>query len=68
MIVVRDVLALVFPTGNEGWVEEGSGLRLRGEFSVHLGMFGDLGVKECGSTGRAALWDMGINGVTMPHC
>ena len=27
-IVVRDVLALVFPTGNEGWVEDGSGLRV----------------------------------------
>ena len=36
-IVVRDVLALVLQTGNEGWVEDGSGLRIRGEFSVHLG-------------------------------
>ena len=26
-IVVRDVLALVFPAGNEGLVEDGSGLR-----------------------------------------
>ena len=25
-IVVRNVLALVLPTGNEGWVEDGSGL------------------------------------------
>ena len=49
VIVVRDVLALVFPTGNEGRVEDGSRLRGGSEFSVHLGVLGELG---CGNMGQ----------------
>ena len=66
-VVIRDVFTLVFPASDEWWVEEGSGLRIRGEFSVHLGMLGELGVRECGSAGRSALWDMRVDGVTMPR-
>ena len=29
-------------------------------------MFGEFVLRECGSTGRLALRDMGINGVTVP--
>ena len=38
-IVIRDVLAVIFSTGDEGWVEEGSGLGVCGERTVHLRMF-----------------------------
>ena len=65
-IVVRDVLALVFPAGNEGVVEDGSGFRVRREVSVHLGVLGELGLRECWSSGSAELWYMGVDGVTMP--
>ena len=37
------------------------------ELSVHLGVLGELGLRECGSAGGSALWDMGIDGVTMPR-
>ena len=67
-VVVRNVLALVLPTGNEWWVQGGSGLRIRGEFSVHLGVLGELGLKECGSARSSVLWYMGVDGVTVPRC
>ena len=67
-IVVRNVLALVLPTGNEGWVEDGSGSRIRGEFSVHLGVLGELGLKECGSARSSALWYVGVDRVAVPRC
>ena len=38
-IVIRDVLALIFSTGDEGWVEDGSGPGVCGEHAVHLRMF-----------------------------
>ena len=66
-VVIRDVFTLVFPASDEGWVEEWSGLRIRREFSVHLGMLRELGVRECGYAGRSALWDMRVNGMTMPR-
>ena len=47
-VVIRDVLTLVFPASDKGRVEEGSGLRIRREFSVHLVMLGELGVRNVG--------------------
>ena len=38
------------------------------EFSVYLGVLGKLGLRKCGSAGSSALWDMGVDGVTMPRC
>ena len=67
-IVVLDVLTLVCSTGNEGLVEDGSGLRAGREFSVHLGVLGKLELRECGSAGSSTLWDMGVDGVTVPSC
>ena len=67
-IVVRNILTLIFSASDEGRVKDGSGRRIRKEFSVHLGMFGELGLRECGSAGRSALWDMIVDGVTMARC
>ena len=66
-IVVRDVLALVFPAGDEGWVEDRSGLRGGRKLSVHLGVLGELGLRKHGSAGGSSLWDMGVYGVTVPR-
>ena len=49
-VLIRDVLALILPAGNEGRVEDGSGLRVRGELSVHLRMLGQLCGREGWST------------------
>ena len=64
-IMVRDVLALIFLASNEGRVEDGARLRGRRELSVHLWMLGELGLRECGSAGSSALWDIGVDRVTM---
>ena len=37
------------------------------ELSVHLGVLGELGFEKYVSTGGSTLWDMGVDGVTMPR-
>ena len=49
-VMVGDVFVLIFATGNERRVEEGSGCRVRGEHAVHLRMLSQL----CRREGRAA--------------
>ena len=63
--MVCDVLVLVFPTCNEGRVEKGSGLGVRGKRTVHLRVFRQLSGRENWSARGSSLWDMGIHGVTM---
>ena len=67
-IVVRDVLTLVLTTSHKRRVEEGSGLRVRWEFSVHLWVLRKLGLLEGWSTRRSALRHMGINRVSVTRC
>ena len=38
------------------------------ELSVHLGVLGELGLRETWSAGSSALWDMGVAVVTVPRC
>ena len=66
--VIRDVLTLVLTTSHKRRVEEVSGLRVRWEFQVHLGVLRKLGLWEGGSTQRSALWHMGINLVSVTRC
>ena len=66
--VIRDVLTLVLATSHKMLVEEGSGLRVRGEFPVHLWVLRKLGLWEGGSTRRSALRHMGINLVSVTRC
>ena len=66
--MVRDVLTLVLPTGNEGRVEDGSGLRAEMELSVYLGVLGELGLWESRSTRVSSLRHMGINLVPVTRC
>ena len=63
--MVCDVFVLVLPTYNEGRVEEGSGLGVRGKRTVHLRMFRQLSGRENWSARGSSLWDVGIDGVTM---
>ena len=37
------------------------------ELSVHLGVLGELGLRKHVSAGGSTLWDMGVDGVTMPR-
>ena len=62
-IVVRDVFALILPAGNEGRTEDGSGLRVRRELSVHLSMLGQLCGREGWSTRGSSLGNMCVDGV-----
>ena len=64
-IVIRDVFVLVFSTGNEGWVEEGSGIGVRGEHAVHLRMLRQLCRRESRSARGSSLGHMGVDAVTM---
>ena len=66
--MVRNVLALVLPASDEGRVEDGSGLRVSGELSVHLRMLGQLCGRVGWSTRGSSLGDMGVDGVTMSRC
>ena len=66
--VIRDVLTMILTTSHKRRVEEGSGLRVRWEFQVHLGVLRKLGLLEGGSTQRSALWHMGINLVSVTRC
>ena len=63
--MVCDVFVLVLSTCNEGRVEEGSGLGVRGERTVHLRVFRQLSGRENWSARGSSLWDVGIDGVTM---
>ena len=63
--MVRDILALIIPAGNEGRIEYGSGLRVRRELSVHLRMLGKFRRREGWSARGSSLGDMGVDGVTM---
>ena len=66
--MIRDVFVLVFSTGNEGLVEEGSGPRVRGEHTVHLRMLRQPFRRESRSARGSSLGDMGVDGVTMSLC
>ena len=63
--MVCDVFVLVFPTCNEGRVEEGSGLGVRGKRTVHLRVFRQLTERENWSARGSSLWNVGVDGVTM---
>ena len=63
--MVCDVLVLVLQTSNEGRVEEGSGLGVRGKRTVHLRLFRQLTGRENWSARGSSLWDVGIDVVTM---
>ena len=64
-IVICDVFALVFPTCDEGRIEEGSGLGVRWKRAVHLRVFRQLTGRENWSARGSSLWDVGIDVVTM---
>ena len=66
--VIRDVLTLVLRTSHKRLVEDGSGLRVRVEFPVHLWVLRKLALWEGGSTRRSALRHMGINLVSATSC
>ena len=63
--MVGDVFVLVLSTCNEGRVEEGSGLGVRGERTVHLRVFLQLSGRENRSARGSSLWDVSVDVVTM---
>ena len=63
--MVGDVFVLVISTCNEGRIEEGSELGVRGKRTVHLRVFRQLSRRENWSARGSSLWDMGVDGVTM---
>ena len=66
--MVRDVFALVFPTSDEWWVEDGSGLGVGRKHPVHLRMLGVLGGRKGWSPRGSSLGDMGVDGMTVSRC